>query len=113
MVDGPQISIKGKDEVICGDTAYFEVSVTPPDILHYPITWQRVRGKITEEIDTKDERYHTSTDAQLIIKPVCKKDEGTYQAVFLQFLNGKQQVISNSISLKILGGINKYLISSF
>lgn len=110
MVDGPHISIKGKDKVICGDTACFEVSVTPADILHFPITWQRVRGKITEKIDTKDKRYHNSTDTQLVIQSVCKEDEGTYQAICSHSLTGNHLVISNSILLKILGGIDKYLI---
>lgn len=110
MVDEPHISIKGKDKVMCGDTACFEVSVTPADILHFPISWQRVRGKITEKIDTKDKRYHNSTDTQLVIQSVCKKDEGTYQAIFSRSWNGNHLVISNPILLEILGGIDKYLI---
>lgn len=44
--DQPDISIKGdrEIEVLCGDTACFEVELQQADLTHWTVTWHKVIG---------------------------------------------------------------------
>lgn len=111
--DQPEISIKGDREiqVLCGDTACFEVELQQADLTHWTITWRKVIGIRIEQINTSTSRYSDSTDKKLVIHFVCQEDKGHYQAVLSERVsNGKSvlQVVSNVIFLHTLGG-NIYL----
>lgn len=113
--DQPEISIKGdrEIEVLCGDTACFEVELQQADLTHWTVTWHKVIRTRIEQINTSTSRYSDSTDRQLVIHSVCKEDKGNYQAVLSEKVsNGKSvlQVVSNVIFLHTLGGnIDLYL----
>lgn len=104
VADEPDISIKGVREVMCGNTARFLVEVNPTEPFSGLVTWQKVRGKVTKEIDISREKYRGSYDRQLVINSICKKDEGDYQAVLSQVSNGKKKTFSNLSFLLPLGG---------
>lgn len=106
--DQPEISIKGdrEIEVLCGDTACFEVELQQADLTHWTITWHKVIGTRIEQINTSTSRYSDSTDKKLVIHSVCQEDKGNYQAVLSERVsNGKSvlQVVSNVIFLHTLG----------
>jgi hypothetical protein len=67
----------------------------------WTVTWQRVRGKVTEEIDIGGDKYETSNDKQLVIHKVSKEDEWGYQAVLSR---GNLKQTSNCIFLTAAGG---------
>lgn len=76
---------------------------------HWSISWQRVRGSVTYQIDISDEKYSDSTRTKLVIHSVSKDDEGDYQAVLASESNGnKRKIESNAIFLHIMGGILYY-----
>lgn len=107
--DQPEISIKGdrEIEVLCGDTACFEVELQQADLTHWTITWQKNIATRIEQINTSTSRYIDSTDRKLVIHSVCKEDKGNYQAVLSEKVsNGKSvlQVVSNVIFLHTPGG---------
>lgn len=101
---GPGIWIKGKDEVICGDTAEFEAEVKQAENSCLPIKWQRRRGKLIEIIDPTLEKYSGSTNTKLVIPSVCKEDAWEYQAS-LSPNGNKYTVYSNTIRLNVFGGM--------
>lgn len=104
IADETDISIKGENEVICGKIARFLVDVNPAERPNSLVTWQKVRGRVIEQIDTSREKYRGSYDRQLVINSVCKEDEGEYQAVLSQLSNGMKKTFSNLIFLFPLGG---------
>lgn len=104
VADEPDISIKGVREVMCGNTARFLVEVNPTEPFSGLVTWQKVRGKVTKEIDISREKYRGSCDRQLVINSICKKDEGYYQAVLSKVSNGKKKTFSNLSFLLPLEG---------
>lgn len=111
MTDQPEILIKGDKEieVLCGDTACFELELKQADLSHWTVTWHKMIGTGIEQISrsTTCTRYSDSTDRQLVIHSVCKEDKGNYQAVLSEKVrNGKSalQVVSNVISLHTPGG---------
>lgn len=69
---------------------------------NWPVTWQKVHGRKTEEIDTGSEKYKGSSNRKLVINTVCKEDEGGYQAVLSRELN--HRISSNLIYLHPVGG---------
>lgn len=76
------------------------------ELKNWSLTWRRIRGKTTEQIDTSREKYIGSTNEQLTINSVCKEDEGNYQAVLSRSVNGKtHDILSNITHLEALGGI--------
>lgn len=76
---------------------------------HWSISWQRVRGSVTNQIDISKEEYKDSTRTRLVIHSVCKDDEGEYQAVLARESNGnKRKIESNAIFLQVVGGILFY-----
>jgi hypothetical protein len=83
--------------VACFEVDVESSSTTKP----WTVTWQRVRGKVTEEIDISGEKYKTSNDKQLVIQKVSKEDEWGYQAVLSR---GNLKHTSNSIFLTAAGG---------
>lgn len=104
-----ELSITGAGEVSCGDTARFEANVFEANANHSiestnwsRLTWQKSKGRITEQIDIWCEKYKGSDGRQLVINSVCNKDEGEYKATYLYGENRIAQ--SNSIYLKPLGG---------
>lgn len=107
--DQPEILIKGdmEREVLCGDTACFEVEIQQADLTRWTITWRKMIGNRIEQINTSTSRYTDSTERKLVIHSVCKEDRGNYQAVLSEKVsNGKSvlQVVSNVIFLHALGG---------
>lgn len=108
VTDEPTISIKGTDRVVWGETTCFEANLKQKEIhaSHWSISWQRVRGSVTYQIDISNEKYGDSTRTKLVIHSVCKDDEGEYQAVLARESNGnKRKIESNAIFLHVLGGI--------
>lgn len=105
VADEPEISIKGEREVVCGNAARFLVDINPEEQSSGLVTWQKVRGMITEQIDISIEKYLGSSNRQFVINSVCKEDGGEYQAVLSQQSNGKnKKTFSNSIFLLPKGG---------
>lgn len=102
--DDPYIFINGNNEIICGDTAQFEADVKNVDSSCWSITWQKRKGCVIECIDTNLERYSGSTKLKLVIKFVCKEDEGEYQAVLSLETTGPEYKSKNAIRLHVLGG---------
>lgn len=103
-MDDPNILIKCTGDVICGNTAYIKVELKQSELKNWSLTWRRIRGKTTEQIDTSREKYICSTNEQLTINSVCKDDEGNYQAVLSRSVNGKtHDILSNITHLEALG----------
>lgn len=78
--DEPEVVIKDKDEVICGDLAQFEAVLKPHNSC-WSITWHRRRGDILEFIDKRKRKYSGSAKRKLVIQSVCMEDEGKYQVL--------------------------------
>lgn len=98
--------MKGKEEVICGDTAEFEAEVKQTENFCLPIIWQRRKGKAVEIIDTNLEKYSGSTNTKLVIPSVRKEDTWEYQASVSRESNGNRiTVLSNTIYLHVFGGM--------
>lgn len=106
VTDDPEVSLRGTNEVICGNTARFELEVKQAEPHDYKVTWQKVIHvkSITKKIETRDEKYIGSSDKQLIINFVCKEDKGDYQAVLSRESNGNNLIVSNEIHLHPIGG---------
>lgn len=102
--DEPDISIKGENEKRCGETALFEANVEKVKSSSWSITWHKRRGKVIECIDTNMKKYSDSTKTKLVIKSVCKEDEGEYQAVLSFESNGPDYKSKNTIPLYVLKG---------
>lgn len=100
----PDIIIHGENEIICGGTAQFEADVKKVESYCWSVAWQKQRGDVIERIDTRMERYSGSTKKKLVIKTVCKEDEGEYQAVLSLESNGPYFTSRNTIRLHVLGG---------
>nr|XP_034332290.1 uncharacterized protein LOC105331445 isoform X1 [Crassostrea gigas] len=101
-----EISIKGADRVVWGEKTCFEADLKQKEIhvSHWSISWQRVRGSVTNQIDISNEKYSDSTRTKLVIHSVCKDDEGEYQAVLARESNGnKRKIESNAIFLHVMG----------
>lgn len=108
ILDAPGICIKGKEQIICGDTAEFKAEVQRAESFSFPIKWQRRRGQFVEIIDTTLEKYSGSTDTRLVIPSVCKEDTWGYQASLSAGNN--HTLYSNTINLHVLGGILLVLV---
>lgn len=102
--DEPDISIKGENEKKCGETALFEANVEKVQSLSWTITWYKHRGDDIKRIETSKEKYRGSTKKGLVIKSVCKEDEGEYQAVLSFESNGPDYKSKNTIRLYVLEG---------
>lgn len=82
----------------------------------WTITWQKRRGDVIKCIDTSMEKYWGSTKKKLVIKSVCKEDEGDYQAVLSFESNGPDYKSKNTIRLYVLEGklqVAKFLNNKF
>lgn len=91
-----------------GEKTCFEADLKQKEIhvFHWSISWQRVKGSVTNQIDISKEKYRDSTRTQLVIHSACKDDEGEYQAVLARESNGnKRKIESNTIFLQVVGGI--------
>lgn len=95
--------IKGKNEVLYGETARFDAVIKQTETSNRPVTWQRKKGDDIKILKASDEKYKYSTNRQLFIWSVGKDDEAEYQAVVST--GNKSSITSNSIHLHILGGI--------
>lgn len=100
----PDIIIHGENEIICGGTAQFEADVKKVESSCWSVAWQKQRGNVIERINTRMERYSGSTKKKLVIKTVCKEDEGEYQAVLSLESKGSYFKSRNTIRLHVLGG---------
>eukprot|EP00105_Crassostrea_gigas_P015056 XP_011431935.1 PREDICTED: uncharacterized protein LOC105331445 isoform X7 [Crassostrea gigas] len=102
--DEPEISITGAERVVWGEKTCFEADLKQKEASHWSISWQRVRGSVTYQIDISDKKYRDSTRTQLVIHSVSKDDEGEYQAVLARESNGnKRKIESNAIFLHVKG----------
>lgn len=107
--DEPEISITGADRVVWGETTCFEADLKQKETFQWSISWQRVRGSVTNQIDISKEKYSDSTRTKLVIHSVSKDDQGEYQAVLARESNGnKRKIESNAIFLHVIGGILYY-----
>lgn len=70
----------------------------------WSITWQKRRGDDIKCIDTNLGRYNSSAKKTLVIKSVCKEDEGDYQAFLSLDSNGPDYKSRNKIRLYAIGG---------
>lgn len=104
ITDDPEVSLRGSNEVLCGNKARFELEVKHADPADYKVTWYKWKGKSKEQIETSDEKYIGSSDEQLIINVVCIEDEGYYEANLSRESNGNTLIVSNKIHLIPLGG---------
>lgn len=77
----------------------------------WTITWQKRKGIVIELIDTGMKKYWGSTKRTLVIKSVCKEDEGEYQAVLSFKSNGPDYKSKNTIRLYVFGG--KHQVATF
>lgn len=104
--DEPDISIihVGGNEKKCGETALFEADVENVKSSSWTITWQKRKRNVIERIETSTEKYRGSTKRRLVIKSVCKEDEGEYQALLSFRLDGPEYKSRNSIRLYAVGG---------
>lgn len=100
----PEVSLRGSNEVLCGNKARFELEVKHADPTDYKVTWYKSKGKSKEQIETRDEKYIGSSDEQLIINVVCIEDEGYYEADLSRESNGNTLIVSNKIHLIPKGG---------
>lgn len=106
LPDEPDISISGKDEVICGNSVEFKANIDHSEFLFLSITWQKRRGENIRCIDISEEKYSGSTNSKLLIRSACKGDEGEYSAFLSVESNGKKYKLeSNTISLLVVGGM--------
>lgn len=105
VIDEPDIFIQGENEILCGGTARFEADVKNVESSCWSITWQKRRGGVIKCIDTNMEKYSGSTKKKLVIRSVCKEDEGEYQAVLSFESNGPEYKSRNIIRLHAIGGI--------
>lgn len=105
LPDEPDISINGKDEVICGDSVEFQANVDQSVFPVWSITWQKRRGETIRCIDISKEKYSGSTNSKLLIRSACKGDEGEYSAFLSRESNRKKYTGSNTISLLVMGGM--------
>lgn len=100
--------IRGTDKVTCGETAHLESEVKISETAepsNYSFTWCKVKEMTTEVIETRCKKYMGSSNRQLVIKEVCKEDEGDYQAVLSKESNGNTlKIFSNIIHLLPEGG---------
>lgn len=98
--------ITGTDKVTCGETAHFESEIKiseTAELCKYSFTW--CKGITLEVIETTCKKYKGSSDRQLVIKEVCKEDEGDYLAVLSRESNGNTfKILSNIIHLLPEGG---------
>lgn len=87
--------------VTYGETARFKAAVPPGESYGWSVTWQRLIGNNSIVIDTNENKFAKSTEEQLVIQPVCMKDDGEYQAaVYRNDIKNKQQ----NLFLHVLGG---------
>lgn len=107
FTDEPTILIKGRDEIVCGDSARFDAEIKHTKLAEWSITWQKTTDDITRKINTTDKKYKGSTRRQLVIQSVCKDDEAGYQSVLSN--GSKLNIMSNIIYLQALGGISVYV----
>lgn len=107
--DKPDIIIKGENEIICGGTAQFEADIYNVESSSWSITWQRRKEDNIKCIDTTMKKYSGSTKRKLVIKDVCKEDEGEYQAVLSFESNGPEYKSRNTIRLYAVGGTCKFV----
>lgn len=89
---------------MCGGTARFEADVKNVESSCWSITWQQHRGNVIKRIDTNIGRHSGSTKKTLVIKDVCKEDEGVYQATLSLETNGPEYKSRNTIRLHAIGG---------
>ncbi|XP_062595362.1 uncharacterized protein LOC134256696 [Saccostrea cucullata] len=102
----PTISVRGETTIMCGKTVRFEVDIkhSSTSTQNWPITWHRLKGNISEQIDTSAEKYRNSTCCQLMINGASKEDQGDYQAIISGTPNERHiKIHSNVLSLKVFG----------
>lgn len=104
FLDGPLITIQGETKVPFGGTAQFEADVKNVTSLSWSITWHRRNEDVIQCINPNIQRYIASTERKLVIKPVCKQDEGIYQAVLSLESNGPYYKSRNNIRLHVIEG---------
>ncbi|XP_062566132.1 uncharacterized protein LOC134228497 [Saccostrea cucullata] len=104
---GPSITIHGNDEVFFGEKTCFQAILdrcSPSN--NWPITWEKIQGNITEQLDTNRQKYRGSSSRCLVIADVSKEDEGEYRAVISRENNGTHiKVPSNCKRLTVIGEI--------
>lgn len=86
----------------------FEADVKTAELSHWSIIWQRLKGDTITCIDTNKKEYMGSTNRIIVIKSVCKDDEGEYWVVLSRESIGPYYKSKNSIRLHVLGG-NKFI----
>lgn len=96
--------MKGKNEIIYGDTAQFEADVKKVESSCWSIRWQKRIGLDIKCLDTNTEKYNGSTKKKIVINSVCKEDEGEYQACLSLESNGPEYKSRNTIRLHVIGG---------
>ncbi|XP_062568434.1 contactin-3-like [Saccostrea cucullata] len=91
--------------ILCGENTCFEAILdrcSPSN--NWPITWEKIQGNITEQLDTSKKKYRGSSSRCLVITEVSKEDEGEYRAVISRENNGTHMKIpSNSKRLTVTG----------
>lgn len=92
----------GNTHVRCGETASFEAEITLEEDVDLPVSWHRVDGLVTKQINIEDDKYKGSDDRQLQIHNVCKDDEARYQAVISR--SADVNISSNGVYLRPMGG---------
>lgn len=102
----PEVFLKGKDRVVCGDTARFDADVKNVEFSCWRFTWQKLKGNsMLGCIDTNQKKYKGSINKILLIQNVSKEDEGEYQAVISREANGiEYRISSNIVYLHAIGG---------
>lgn len=103
--DEPDIFIQGENEIIYGGTTQFKADVKKVESSYWTIKWQKRIGDVIKCIDTSAKKYSGSTKRTLVIKSVCKEDEGEYQAVLSLESNGPDYKSRNIIHLHVIGDI--------
>lgn len=101
------ISITGPRYLLCGITAEFIAVTNPENLEGWSVEWRKHLKCTQTRINSNTEKYHGSTEKNLVIQAVCKEDEGGYQAILSKVSKGNTElyVSSNVIFLQTIGGI--------
>ncbi|XP_061191675.1 uncharacterized protein LOC133199872 [Saccostrea echinata] len=104
---GPSITIRGNDKIFFGEKTCFEAVLDRcSHSNNWPITWEKIQGNITEQLDTSKEKYRGSSSRCLMISNVSKEDEGEYRAVISRENNGTHiKIPSNCKRLTVIGDL--------
>ncbi|XP_062578640.1 muscle M-line assembly protein unc-89-like, partial [Saccostrea cucullata] len=101
----PRITIRGNANVVCGNNTSFEAELDMcSSSNNWPVTWEKIIGNKTEQININGDKYKGSSTMRLIIPRVLKEDQGEYRAFVDRENNGTHiKIPSNSILLTVLG----------